>query len=247
MNENDIKDILKGIEKAEDIEILYACEAGSRVWGFAGDSSDYDIRFIYRNANLSDYLSIKNTKDVIEITGDDADIVGWDIKKALQLHFKSNPNLREWLMSPQVYIDRDISGIFEGLGGFDRNVLKNHYSSMALKYWKRYSGLEFGHVKRKKYLYVIRFILSWNLLNRNVCPPVNIYDLLEHEKTEVACDIEAAIVGLMESCEITEKNIFRLNNFILSSLNSMHQVKTSSKKNIGMYDERFRELLMVLR
>ena len=120
---NEIIRVLKEIEEIENIEILYACEAGSRVWGFSNDDSDYDVRFIYKNVNVSDYLSLKETDDVIEYSGDDIDITGWDIKKALNLHYKSNPSLREWLISNQVYIDKGIEDIFSELGDFDINDL----------------------------------------------------------------------------------------------------------------------------
>lgn len=246
VNEDEIMHILKEIEKSEEIEIIYACEAGSRVWGFADDRSDHDIRFIYKNLNISDYLSIRDTRDVIEITGDDIDIVGWDIRKALQLHYKSNPNLREWLVSNIIYMDNGVEDIFKGLGGFNRQILKNHYSKMARNHWRRYSGLEFGAEKIKKYLYVIRYILTWKLLNQNVCPPISIHDLMAHEKTELSKDIEDAIAKMIDFSRISEHEIFMLNNYILDSLNSMKKESVSSKKDIGVYDERFRELLMVI-
>ncbi len=37
-----IQDRLSHIEKTEDITILYACESGSRAWGFESEDSDYD-------------------------------------------------------------------------------------------------------------------------------------------------------------------------------------------------------------
>jgi Predicted nucleotidyltransferase len=36
---------LSRIEKEEDVRILYACESGSRAWGFPSKDSDYDVRF----------------------------------------------------------------------------------------------------------------------------------------------------------------------------------------------------------
>ncbi len=40
-------DRLTTIEREEDARVLFACESGSRAWGFASANSDYDVRFIY--------------------------------------------------------------------------------------------------------------------------------------------------------------------------------------------------------
>ena len=38
---------LRLIEKEEQVRIIYACESGSRAWGFPSKDSDYDVRFLY--------------------------------------------------------------------------------------------------------------------------------------------------------------------------------------------------------
>ena len=56
---------LDAVEGEEDVRVLYACESGSRAWGFASPDSDYDVRFIY--VHRPDwYLSIADRRDVIE-------------------------------------------------------------------------------------------------------------------------------------------------------------------------------------
>lgn len=248
---SDIVHVLEEIEKIENIEVLYACEAGSRVWGFANDESDYDVRFIYKNVNVGDYLSLKKSDDVIEYSGEDIDLVGWDIKKALTLHYKNNPNLREWLISNQVYIDKGITDIFDDLGKFDKDVLKNYYLSMAKSHWKRYCGLKYQDDKAKKYLYVIRCILSWNILDNGEYPPLAIQNLLNHPFAGISDETEIEVNNLISHLqlrrEISEDTIFKLNNFILKSLKSMDTVKTSSNKDFEIYEERFKELLLIVK
>ncbi len=240
---------LHDLERQYDIDIIYACESGSRVWGFSNDESDYDVRFIYRKRNVQDYLTLRQTRDVIEFQKGDLDIVGWDIKKALIMHYKNNPNLREWLISNQKYIDNGAMSIFYGLVGFNLDTLKNHYFSIALKHWKKYSGLEISKTKIKKYLYVIRSILCWNLLNRDIYPPINIWELLDHDYINLHDDIHDAIIKLIDyhqgNGKISENVMLTLTNYIIDSLKRMKKVKTVSFKNIKDYDERFRELLFV--
>ena len=36
---------LRDIEQRYNVRVLYACESGSRGWGFASPDSDYDVRF----------------------------------------------------------------------------------------------------------------------------------------------------------------------------------------------------------
>jgi len=99
---------LREIESAESVRILYACESGSRAWGFASTDSDYDVRFIYLRP-VDWYLSIdlERRRDVIEYPIQDLlDINGWDLRKALRLLRRGNPPLVEWLGSPIVYLDR---------------------------------------------------------------------------------------------------------------------------------------------
>ena len=38
---------LDQIETEYDVKVLFACESGSRGWGFASPDSDYDVRFVY--------------------------------------------------------------------------------------------------------------------------------------------------------------------------------------------------------
>ena len=64
--EDQIKARLREIERAEDIRILYACEAGIRAWGFPSPESDYAVRFIYAHP-VEWYLSLERRREVIEL------------------------------------------------------------------------------------------------------------------------------------------------------------------------------------
>ena len=125
---------LEQIEKDNDISILLAIESGSRAGGHYNEDSDYDIRFIYKYNDLNSYLTINKPSDVIESNDGLLDIVGWDIKKALYLHYKSNPNLREWINSPIKYVTDD-EDIFSNLPDFNKGVLKdmNHYQVHSMQ------------------------------------------------------------------------------------------------------------------
>jgi uncharacterized protein len=81
-----ILECLQRLEVDHEVKVLFACESGSRGWGFASPDSDYDVRFIYVN-RLAWYLTVESGRDVIEqpISGD-LDVNGWDLRKTLQLN-----------------------------------------------------------------------------------------------------------------------------------------------------------------
>lgn len=83
------------IETEENVRVVYACESGSRAWGFPSADSDYDVRFLYLHPR-DWYLSVAEKRDVIERPiSEGLDLNGWDLRKTLQLFRKSNPPLLE--------------------------------------------------------------------------------------------------------------------------------------------------------
>ncbi len=85
---DDIIARLGAAEQQHQVTILYACESGSRAWGFASPDSDYDVRFIY--AHTEDwYLSfdVERRRDVIEYPiVDEIDCNGWDSQSLIFVH-----------------------------------------------------------------------------------------------------------------------------------------------------------------
>lgn len=83
---------LRAAEVEHNMRILYACESGSRAWGFASPDSDYDVRFIYvRNEDWYLSFDVENKRDVIEYPiVDEIDCSGWDLRKALYLLTRTN-------------------------------------------------------------------------------------------------------------------------------------------------------------
>ncbi len=165
---------LRGLEKEKDIEILFACESGSRAWGFHSPDSDYDVRFVY--VHKKDwYLSIEDRKDFIDSPKDELlDIVGYDLRKMLKLFRGSNAMIFEWIQSPIMYIRNEefLSGLnnlvaeyYSGKSGLHhylgltRNTLENHLQS--------------DKVKLKKYFYALRPMMAamW-IMRYNECPPM---------------------------------------------------------------------------
>ncbi len=165
---------LRRIEKKYNVKIIYACESGSRAWGFPSEDSDYDVRFIYVHPK-DWYLSIVEKRDVIEIPVDnELDINGWDIRKSLSLLRKSNAPILEWLSSPIVYMkDVKILAPLRTLSGkaFLPESVCHHYLSMAKKMLEKIENS--SKVRIKTYLYAIRPVLCcmW-IIEKGTQPPM---------------------------------------------------------------------------
>lgn len=143
---------LKEIERRYDVKVLYACESGSRGWGFASPDSDYDVRFLYVHP-LEWYLRVESPRDVIELPIDDElDVSGWEWRKALGLLKGANPTLIEWLDSPVIYQqDEETITAFKAMVPMWFSPLRArwHYYSMAQKNFPGY--LQGDEVRLKKY------------------------------------------------------------------------------------------------
>lgn len=219
---------LQKIEAQDDVVIFYACESGSRAWGFPSKDSDYDVRFLYVRP-VDWYLSIVEKRDVIErpLT-DQLDINGWDLKKALELFRKSNPPLLEWLDSPIIYQERYT------VAAQMRELAKTYYSPSACIY--HYLHMAQGNVREylkgdrvwvKKYFYVLRPILAIKWIEQGYgVAPTSFRVLLE--RVVPAGELKDKITALIEQKSMGDEldygaRIPAISDFIAAELSRLEE------------------------
>lgn len=219
-----VRDALARVESERNVRVLYACESGSRAWGFASRDSDYDVRFIYVH-EPEWYVSVEDRRDVLEYPlADNLDLSGWDLRKALRLLHKSNPPLLEWLKSPLVYRhDPAFAVEFTALAAefYSPRRCFSHYLHMGAGNWRRYL---LGHdlVRLKKYLYVFRPFLACRWIERQRGQvPMRFAQLVEGvlEEAEVREALEALLVRKQNGDELdAEPPVDALSRFLETEL-----------------------------
>ncbi|HWO95815.1 MAG TPA: nucleotidyltransferase domain-containing protein [Bacillus sp. (in: firmicutes)] len=251
MNEK-IRQEIDEIENKFDVKVLYACESGSRAWGFPSKDSDYDVRFIYIHQK-DWYLSIDRKRDVIELPINDLlDINGWELTKALRLFRKSNPPLLEWLNSGIVYYQA--YSVVEKMKFLKEKVYLPtaclyHYLNMAKGNYRDY--LQNDQVKIKKYFYVLRPILACKWIEKyQAIPPIEFPVLLEEVlpdgllKNEVKNLLERKIRG--EELNL-EPRINVINEFLESEIERLmiyaKSLDIKLEDTTPLLDQLFREAL----
>ncbi|MEK8127843.1 nucleotidyltransferase domain-containing protein [Paenibacillus filicis] len=225
-----IQEELRRIEREEQVRILFACESGSRAWGFPSRDSDYDVRFLYIRTEDS-YLSIFEKRDVIERPiSDNLDINGWDLKKALNLFRKSNPPLLEWLQSPIRYEENwNVAESIRRLSpfAFSPKSCMYHYLNMAKGNYRDY--LRGEQVRIKKYFYVLRPVLACVWIEQfGTMPPIQFEELLKAIVPE-SSELMQVVCRLLERKKAGEEldmepAIRPVQNYLEAELERLEQV-----------------------
>ena len=175
------------LERDLDIQIIYACENGSRNWGMESPDSDYDVRFIFKRPYRHYLKSLSTTNQVIIRKEESSAVVlecqGWDIYKVRTMIQKSNPVLIEWMTSDIIY--KDIGGDFlwqlHAIASLKYNplALAYHYRSMGKNNFYKYV-VKGTDVCYKRYLYAFRglFNAMWVVFNKSL-PPAHFEDAVK--------------------------------------------------------------------
>lgn len=227
MVKEQIVQIIKQIEMEYDIKILFACESGSRAWGFPSENSDYDVRFIYVH-KVDWYLSIDLKRDVLEIPKHDPlsipvpeclDMSGWDLIKTLRLYRKSNPTVLEWLNSSIVYIQP--YSVIKELNRLSKEVFNpmaviSHYMKMAKG--NDHVHLQHSTMNTKRMLNVLRPLIAAKWAEKySTFPPVEFQSLLMGSQIpdNVNAQIQTVLKSKMEGEILNDReNLEKLNQFI---------------------------------
>lgn len=227
-----IKNILRQIETEHKIRILYACETGSRAWGFPSPDSDYDIRFIYRHER-DWYLALNNQKDTIEFMDGDFDVTGWDLRKSLKLLKKSNVPLVERFQSPiQYYAHEDFKSEFKKLikKYYSPTASFYHHYSLANKFWEELKDK--NEIKLKSYFYLVRSLLSCNwIVKDKTVLPMHIEGLMKYINDESNCMIRKLIVL---KATVGEKYLHSKDHSMQTIVTSLFAFVEASKNDLGV-------------
>ena len=187
---------LAALEAQHNLRILYACESGSRAWGFPSPDSDFDVRFIYAHP-APWYLRLDEGPDTLNFPVDDElDLAGWELRKTLHLLRGSNAALFEWLQSPIVY--HEAPGFRAQLApllpqAFNLKAGLHHYLGQLRRGVEE--DLTGEQVRLKRLFYALRSALAarW-IRERQTMPPMEfapLRALLPAGLQEIAADLLA--------------------------------------------------------
>ena len=247
-----IKNRLSTLANEHQINIIYACESGSRAWGFPSPDSDYDVRFIYTHP-VSWYLTLEEDRDVIDLPIEDSpvgllDLGGWDLRK-------SNPAIWEWLKSPVCYHTehtqpfRELRPVFDAF--FSPITACHHYLSICRNTMNQ--ALNDQHaVKIKKYFYMLRPLLAAMWIARyHSVPPMALALLLPllDDKPEIQksiIDLQAGKQYIDEQIPIARIAI--IDEFLISELARVQEAAKllpAGKGDAANLDRLFQQCLIV--
>ncbi|UZO80156.1 nucleotidyltransferase domain-containing protein [Aquimarina sp. ERC-38] len=236
----DIKTRLGIIKKSRKVNILYACESGSRAWGFASPDSDYDVRFLYTHP-LEWYVKLAEQRDTIDFIDEDFDAVGWELRKSLRLLKKSNVPALEHLFSPIPYQEnnewivelRDMAkDCFSPIAGM------YHYLSMSKKYEAKLTG---STIKLKSLFYALRTTIAgkW-ILEYKTLPPVVFSKMLYLVSPNIEKEIKDLMMVKSENKEsyVHSRNekLFRFVSETIASNDKYAKSLPSGKPNMERMD-----------
>ncbi|MBK8390719.1 MAG: nucleotidyltransferase domain-containing protein [Saprospiraceae bacterium] len=220
--EQKIKKYLSDLEKEKGIEILLACETGSRAWGFPSPDSDFDVRVIYKH-HKNWYLGLTEEKDTIEyfFENNEIDISGWDLRKSLRLLAKSNAPLLERIQSPIIYkVDNEFLAGINAVAQktYSRIATIHHYLSMAKKLYSEIENSE--EYKLKKLFYALRASVAclW-ILEKEEIPPIEFAKMVH--RLDLAADLKERIGALIQiKSTISEKYLHRGEHDLIDFMNA---------------------------
>jgi uncharacterized protein len=228
----EILNILKTAVARHDATLLYACETGSRAWGFPSPDSDYDIRFIYRHYK-DWYLQLGKSKDFIASLDGDWDLSGWDLRKSLLLLQKSNAALIERFNSPIVYYSNmQFTDAFTALipDYYSPIAVFHHHYSLARRFWEGIKDAE--QYRLKSFFYLLRSLLSCNWISETPdVVPMDIQNLMRYVDDEKVVPLQKLIAL---KATVGEQYLHQKDSFFHQWIIQLFEKLTAAKQNLGV-------------
>jgi predicted nucleotidyltransferase len=195
---DEVNNALNNIEKEVDCRVLFACESGSRAWGFGSPDSDYDVRFVYVKP-LEWYLKLEKTSDTIDqMLAHDLDVSGWDLQKTLKLFAGCNLALNEWLLSPVVYFQDNefIDGLRPLIPKYFNSIKGIHHYRGIAKSTLAVNSID-EPIKIKKLFYILRPLLAVQWIKSfDTQPPTEFLKIVQ--ELELSFETQSCINELLD-------------------------------------------------
>lgn len=247
-----IKEWLSRLEDEYQIDILFACEAGSRAWNIESATSDHDVRFIYRHRDMKNYLALRKAPDVLDWTSP-YDATGFDIYKTLDLILKSNPGIYEWAFSPAVYMAAE--PFTSELKGFIRNEyspfsLYKHYQSLRTRNLKEVQKKVFNASRQKQLIHAVRaeLISSGILLFKEISSPFEMIRAAEIHQPELFEGYQLLASTKRNNQLLSEEQADSIIHLLAASYeyNELGEELSKKQPSLDLMEQWLREILGIL-